>query len=103
MSVNKFITAFREQFPDLTDEQNNFMNEYLENEKAQYLKNKDECILNFGKYKGFSIKKLSEDPKGKDYIQWLLSQSSFVENPRNKHLLDAINECNIKKKMNKAL
>ena len=45
---------------------------------------------------------LSEDPKGKDYIQWLLSQTSFVQNPRNAYLLDAINECNIKKKMNKA-
>lgn len=101
--MNKFITAFRERFNDIPKEYNDFIDQYLENEKKQYQKDKEDCILSFGKYKGFSVKKLNEDPKGRDYIQWLLSQSSFCENPRNKHLLDAINECNIqKKKMNKA-
>lgn len=87
-----------EQFNDIPDEHLNWLNVYVQKQKEEYLKSVDTGILNFGKYKGMQISKLSEDAKGREYLQWLLTQSSFVENPRNKHIIDAINQANIKKK-----
>ena len=94
----KLVNAYTEQFNNIPEDQLNWLNSYVEKQQEEYKKSVDTGVLNFGKYKGMQISKLSEDSKGREYLSWLISQSSFVENPRNKHILDAINQANIKKK-----
>ena len=98
MSLSRMVNAYTEQFKDIPAEQLNWLNDYVEKQHEEYKKSVDTGILNFGKYKGMQISKLSEDSKGREYLQWLLTQSSFVENPRNRHIIEAINQANIKKK-----
>ena len=79
MSLSKFAIAFDERFKTMPVEYRTFIDEYLENEKREYENNKSNGKITFGKYKGYSVKELALTDKGKDYLQWLMSQEFFSE------------------------
>ena len=54
-----------------------FIDEYIEGEHAKYENNKQNNALTFGKWKGFTVKELSANDKGKSYLEWLLTQTWF--------------------------
>lgn len=53
------------------------VDDFINAETKQYEKNKANNALNFGKYRGYTLKELALTDKGKDYISWLLSQAWF--------------------------
>jgi len=98
MSLAKFQTALYAEFPELNQEIIKFVEDYIDAEKATYNKNKENKALQFGKYKGYTVKELSLTQKGKDYLQWLLAQTWLTE----EKFPDVYNECKalgIKKKL----
>jgi hypothetical protein len=54
-----------------------FVNEWIENEQANYKKNKDSGLITFGKYKGQSVEQVVQLDKGIDYLGWVSRQSWF--------------------------
>lgn len=52
-----------------------FVNEWIENEQANYKKNKDSGLITFGKYKGQSVEQVVQLDKGIDYLGWVSRQS----------------------------
>lgn len=56
-----------------------YVNEFINEQQKQYTINKDNDCLTFGKWKGFTIKEMSTNEKGKQYVGWLLTQPWFTE------------------------
>ena len=54
-----------------------FVNEWIENEQANYKKNRDSGLITFGKYKGQSVEQVAQLEKGLDYLGWVSRQSWF--------------------------
>ena len=52
-----------------------FVNDFIENEQANYKKNKESGLLTFGRYKGQSVEKVAQLDKGLDYLGWVSRQS----------------------------
>lgn len=78
-ALNKFNEALKTQFPELDDDIQEWITDYIEKDRKAYMENKADGKLSFGKYAGYSILELSKTEKGKDYLQWLMSQSFFSE------------------------
>ena len=86
-ALYKLQKAIHEQFPTLgieghdvtADALMSFIDDYAEIDRKQYLKNKGDGRLSFGKHKGFSVQELCANPKGLSYMNWLLRQSWFEE------------------------
>ena len=71
-----------------------FINDYVDASVSEYKSNiKNNCI-NFGKWKGMTIKEVCSSEKGKDYLSWLLKQSWFSEE-KNALLFDDLRTCGI--------
>jgi hypothetical protein len=100
MSLSKFAIAFDERFKTMPIEYRTFIDEYMENEKKEYDSNKQNGKLTFGKYRGYSIKELSLTQKGKEYLEWLMSQTFFTED-KFSDLHKELKELKIKKKKTK--
>jgi len=100
MSLSKFAIAFDERFKTMPIEYRTFIDEYLENEKKEYNNNKQNGKLTFGKYRGYSIKELALTQKGKEYLEWLMSQTFFTED-KFSDLHKELKELKIKKKKSK--
>jgi hypothetical protein len=56
-----------------------FINDYVDASVSEYKSNVKNNCINFGKWKGMSIKEICASEKGKDYLTWLLKQSWFSE------------------------
>jgi hypothetical protein len=54
-----------------------FVNDFIENEQANYKKNKDSGLITFGKFKGQSVEQVAQLDKGLDYLGWISRQSWF--------------------------
>jgi hypothetical protein len=100
MSLLKFAIALDEKFPTLPNEYKEFIQAYIETEQKAYESNKSNGKLTFGKYRGYSVKELSLTIKGKDYLQWLMSQTFFTSE-KFPDLYKELNELKIKKKATK--
>ena len=103
-ALYKLQKAVQEQFPTLGLEGNvvtsdslmSFIDEYCEEDRKRYLKNKEDRCLSFGKHAGFKISQLCQNEKGKSYVQWLLKQSWFNAD-KYPELFEDIEKCGIKK------
>jgi hypothetical protein len=100
MSLVKFATAIDEKFPEMPSEYKDFITSYIEAEQKVYTDNKSNGKITFGKYKGYSVKELALTAKGKDYLQWLMSQTFFTED-KFPDLYNQLKELKIKKKATK--
>lgn len=100
MSLSKFAIAFGERFTAMPVEYRTFIDEYMENERKEYDNNKCNGKITFGKYKGYSVKELALTEKGKDYLQWLMSQE-FFSDQKFPDLHKELRELKIKKKKTK--
>ena len=80
--MNRLIESINQDF-DLDDktasELLDFITVFVEKDREQYKKNKENKALTFGKYKGYTVKELSLTMKGKDYLGWLLNQTWCTE------------------------
>ena len=56
-----------------------YVNDFIAEQQKQYKDNKESRCLTFGKWKGFSMKEMADDDKGRSYIQWLIKQTWFTE------------------------
>lgn len=102
MSLVKFQTALHEEFPELGQEIATFLEVYIAKEKAEYKDNKKDNKLTFGKFKGYSILELSTLEKGKDYLQWVLSQT-WVDDEKWAWFRDECKRLKVVKKTTKRL
>lgn len=78
MALNKLLEAIRTDFifEDNTPENLMiFIEDYAEKEQKQYKKNKENNLITWGKFRGYSVKELSLTEKSRDYLSWTLSQS----------------------------
>ena len=100
MSLLKFAIALDEKFPTLPNEYKEFIQAYIETEQKAYESNKSNGKLTFGKYRGYSVKELSLTIKGKDYLQWLMSQTFFTSE-KFPDLYKELDNLKIKKKTTK--
>jgi hypothetical protein len=100
MSLLKFQTEFNTMFPNMPVEYSEFIKNYIEQEQKAYESNKSNGKLTFGKFKGYSVKELSLTIKGKEYLQWLMSQTFFTDD-KFPDLFKELNDLKIKKKKTK--
>ena len=79
MALVKLQTAMNEKFTDLKlttcAEVVDFINKYIDDEKQEYLQNKKDRKVTWGKHKGLTIEEIAASQQGRDYLQWTLSQS----------------------------
>lgn len=71
-----------------------FINDYVDASVSEYKSNVKNNCVNFGKWKGMSIKEICASEKGKDYLTWLLKQSWFSEE-KNALLFDDLRTCGV--------
>jgi hypothetical protein len=94
MSLLKLKTAIKNEDLTTYDELNDFINDYIDASVTEYKTNVKNNCLNFGKWKGMTIKEVCGSDKGKDYLTWLLKQSWFSEE-KNSLLFDDLRTCGI--------
>jgi hypothetical protein len=94
MSLLKLKTAIKTENLTTYDELNDFINDYIDASVTEYKTNVKNNCLNFGKWKGMTIKEVCVSDKGKDYLVWLLKQSWFSEE-KNSLLFDDLRTCGI--------
>jgi hypothetical protein len=94
MSLLKLKTAIKTENLTTYDELNDFINDYIDASVTEYKTNVKNNCLNFGKWKGMTIKEVCVSDKGKDYLLWLLKQSWFSEE-KNGLLFDDLRTCGI--------
>jgi uncharacterized protein (DUF3820 family) len=75
-----------------------YVNNFIAENQMEYTANVAKNCMTFGKWKGFTVKELSKDAKGRDYIQWLLKQAWFTED-KNQGLFDEMRLCGLLKKI----
>ena len=71
-----------------------FINVYIDASVSEYKSNVKNNCINFGKWKGMTIKEVCASEKGKDYLTWLLKQSWFSEE-KNALLFDDLRTCGV--------
>ena len=71
-----------------------FINDYVDASISEYKSNLKNNCINFGKWKGMTIKEVCASEKGKDYLTWLLKQSWFSEE-KNALLFDDLRTCGV--------
>ena len=96
-ALAKLNDAIKEKFPQLDQDIQDFIEEYIEKDKQAYFESKSDGKLSFGKYKGYSLDELASSTKGKEYLQWLMAQSFFSEDKFG-HYHKKLKELGIKKK-----
>ena len=98
MSLLKLKTALKTYLtsnsPSDVTEVVDFINDYVDASVTEYKTNIKNNCLNFGKWKGMTIKEVCSSEKGKDYLSWLLKQSWFSEE-KNALLFDDLRTCGI--------
>ena len=94
MSLLKLKTAIKNEDLTTYNELNDFINDYIDASVTEYKTNVKNNCLNFGKWKGMTIKEVCGSDKGKDYLTWLLKQSWFSEE-KNSLLFDDLRTCGI--------
>jgi len=99
MSIQKLLNHLDEKFFDISkhtaQEVIEEIKTYKTQQDAEYKKLRAEHKLTFGKYKNFKISELVKIEKGRSYLEWLLSQSWFVE--KNEDLVAEIERLGVKK------
>lgn len=99
MSLLKLKTALKTYLtsPDSdvsTQSVVDFINVYIDASVSEYKSNVKNNCINFGKWKGMTIKEVCASEKGKDYLTWLLKQSWFSEE-KNALLFDDLRTCGV--------
>ena len=99
MSLLKFKSALKTYLtsPDSdvsTQSVVDFINVYIDASVSEYKSNVKNNCINFGKWKGMTIKEVCASEKGKDYLTWLLKQSWFSEE-KNALLFDDLRTCGV--------
>lgn len=77
-----------------------FLDQQIIESKKKYKTDKDSGKFNFGKYAGWNVKQVLQDPsgRGENYIKWIYIQPWFVE-AKYPELHAQIKEAGIKKKV----
>ena len=99
MSLLKLKTALKTYLtsPDSPSDVSqvvDFINDYVDASISEYKSNVKNNCINFGKWKGMTIKEVCASEKGKDYLTWLLKQSWFSEE-KNALLFDDLRTCGV--------
>lgn len=83
MALKRLRQSILDEFPTVDQEGDStstvtlmaFIDSYIDKEEAEYKKNKENNLITWGKYKGYSVKELALTDKGKSYLEWTLSQT----------------------------
>ena len=99
MSLLKLKTALKTyltspESPHDVSQVVDFINDYVDASVSEYKSNVKNNCINFGKWKGMTIKEVCSSEKGKDYLTWLLKQSWFSEE-KNALLFDDLRTCGV--------
>jgi len=99
MSLLKLKTALKTYLtstdsPSDVSQVVDFINDYVDASISEYKSNVKNNCINFGKWKGMTIKEVCASEKGKDYLTWLLKQSWFSEE-KNALLFDDLRTCGV--------
>ena len=105
MSLTNFKKLLLENFSidSMTPEQLKivkFLDQQIIENKKKYKSDKDNGKFNFGKYSGWNVKQILQDPsgKGENYIKWIYIQPWFSES-KYPELYEQIKTEGIKKKV----
>ena len=94
LKLKSALKVFVEYEPKSVDEIVNFVNAYVDTSVSEYKTNIKNNCLQFGKWKGMTVKEICGSDKGKDYLQWLLKQAWFVEE-KNEQLFTDLRSCGV--------
>ena len=97
------LTKLQEGLKKFTDDDKaidiiSYVNDFIDEQTAQYKQNKENNCLTFGKWKGFTMKEMAANEKGKSYIKWLLAQTWFSED-KFEDLFNDMRQCGLLKKI----
>lgn len=82
--------------PDVYNNAVEWIDKFAEEETKKYREAKRDGKLTFGKYRGYTVKELNLTDKGKDYLQWLITQQ-WVKDSKP-HIIEEVTSLGVRPK-----